>query len=160
MENSATSRICAHDQEATSFSCSWTSSMDDLIMFDTTAATTSDDYYNRGIFSSSSFSSLNNYCSPEADGDLDDTATSSPHPSIPAMGELNKKQTNKKMDQMMITEAKKHKEGKGSECEECGEIEDRIEVGFVGRDNKNCSTGLKHIGLCLVPVTMVVNYFG
>ncbi|CAK9321858.1 unnamed protein product [Citrullus colocynthis] len=189
MENSATSRICTFNQEdqcqATSFheDSSWSSSssMDDLLMFDVHSRATHSQHHNNVFsFSSSSYEYFETRicCSSAVDGgappsassfqrkrrkiaaddDLEDTATSPPHPSIVSkMGQLSCKQ--KKKQRAMINQTK-HK-GKGSK-DHYGEVEDRIiEVGFVGRDNKNyCSTGLKNIGLCLVPVSMALNYFG
>ncbi|XP_022989755.1 uncharacterized protein LOC111486825 [Cucurbita maxima] len=145
MENSAISKICTQKQVDQDHS-SWTSSMDDLLLFDY-SKTTSYHFQNAAVFSSS-----------DDDDDLQDTATSPPHPSIISdMDGLSSKQ--KKQQQQQHTAMINQTKHRGKEIEEFGEVEDRIEVGFVGRDN-NCSTGLKNIGLCLVPVSMAINYFG
>ncbi|XP_022941575.1 uncharacterized protein LOC111446888 [Cucurbita moschata] len=145
MENSAISRICTQKQVDQDHS-SWTSSMDDLLLFDH-SKTISYHFQNAAVFSSSD------------DDDLQDTATSPPHPSIISdMDGLSSKQK-KQLQQQQLSAMINQTKHKGKEIEEFGEVEDRIEVGFVGRDN-NCSTGLKNIGLCLVPVSMAINYFG
>ncbi|TYK00353.1 putative CTD small phosphatase-like protein 2 [Cucumis melo var. makuwa] len=175
MENSANSRICSHGEEdrceATFHedpSWSTSSSMDDLLMFDvrSTIHSSSYEFFQTRLCCSSAVdggaqASASSFRLKRrkmaADDDLEDTATSPPHPSIVSkMDEPSSKQQKKQRATINQT---KHK-GKGSE--DYGEVEDRIiQVGVVGRDNnKNyCSTGLKNIGLCLVPVSMALNYF-
>ena len=100
MENSATSRICSHREEDTcepmfheDRSWSTSSSMDDLLMFDVRTTTHSSSYesFQTSLCCSSA---VDGGAQPSAssfrlkrrkmaaDDDLEDTATSPPHPSI------------------------------------------------------------------------------
>ncbi|XP_059444629.1 vascular-related unknown protein 1-like [Corylus avellana] len=84
------------------------------------------------------------------DDSLEDTA-SSPVSSPKVCNELNEMNMKiaKRSDNTEISQEK----GSAS-----GQIEERSEVGFIGRDS-DC-TELKKSGLCLVPFSMLINYFG